>query len=167
MKILVVYHSDTGNTKKIAEAIFEIINEPKEILTFDQVSNVNEYDLIFVGFPIHEFGPSKKAKKLFCEMIDNKNIALFITHAMLKEAPLSNLQIENCRRIVYTNKLLGIYSCRGVLSENTTQYMINSEDEKMREFAKMRDQTIGHPDEKDICSAKIFAQEITKSFNYI
>jgi hypothetical protein len=37
----------------------------------------------------------------------------------------------------------------------------------MREFAKMRNQTIGHPDENDICNAKIFAQEILKLLNSI
>jgi flavodoxin len=119
---------ETGNTKKLAETIYEFINGPKRILTFDQVNNVYEYDSVFVGFPIHEFGPSKKAREFFDEVINNKNVALFITHAMLKEAPLSNIQIDNCKKIIKTNKLLGIYSCRGALAESTAQHMSNSED---------------------------------------
>ncbi len=79
---------------------------------------------------------------------------------MLNEAPMANMQIENCKRITKKNDLLGIYSCRGALSESVATNMINSEDEKMRNFGKMRDQTLGHPDENDIKNAIIFTQKI-------
>lgn len=165
MNILVTYHSETGNTKKIAHAIYESIKEPKDLLTFDEVSDVDKYDLIFVGFPIHEFGPSKNAVKIFKERIANKKVALFVTHAMLEEAPLSNIQISNCKKIAKENNLLGVYSCRGVLSESVAMHMINSKDEKMINFGKMRGQTIGHPDENDINNAITFTKNLLELLN--
>ncbi len=163
MNILVCYHSETGNTQKIAKTIYDSINETKDLLRLDQVCDVSKYDLIFVGFPIHEFGPSKPAVELFEEIIVNKKVALFVTHAMLKEAPLSEIQIDNCKKITKGNHLLGVYSCRGVLSESVALHMLNSDDEKMRGFGKMREQTIGHPNENDINDAIVFTKKTLKS----
>ena len=165
MNILVAYHSETGNTKKIAEAIYGSINDSKDLLTFEQVSDVDKYDLIFVGFPIHEFGPSKKAASFFEEILSDKKVALFVTHAMLNEAPLANIQIDNCKKITEDNHLLGVYSCRGVLSENVAMHMLSSEDKNMRNFGNMRDQTIGHPDENDINNAITFTKKILELSN--
>ena len=48
MKILVTYYSESGNTKKLAEAIYDAIEEPgKEILPVQEVQSVDSYDLIF------------------------------------------------------------------------------------------------------------------------
>ena len=41
LKILVAYTSRTGNTKKVAEAIYEEIEEEKGIKKFDDVKNLD------------------------------------------------------------------------------------------------------------------------------
>ena len=61
MKVLVTYFSQTGNTKKIAEAIFDEIQTEKEIKPLKDVENLESYDFAFIGFPVHGFGPTKKA----------------------------------------------------------------------------------------------------------
>jgi len=93
MKTLITYNSETGNTKKIAEAIYQDIKGPKEILKIDEVLDVDSYDLIVVGFPIHQFGPSKKAIKFFDEKMNNKSVVLLITHAVLKDTLFANKQL--------------------------------------------------------------------------
>ena len=52
MKTLVAYFSQTGNTKKVAESMFDVIQGEKEIKELSEVENVDGYDLLFVGFPI-------------------------------------------------------------------------------------------------------------------
>ena len=44
MKSLVCYSSKTGNTKKVAEAVYEALPEPKHLRTVDEVENVEDYD---------------------------------------------------------------------------------------------------------------------------
>ncbi|MFC1978144.1 flavodoxin family protein [Chloroflexota bacterium] len=56
MKILVAYMSKSGNTKKVAEAIFEEISDEKELKTVDEVDSIAGYELTFLGFPIHNLG---------------------------------------------------------------------------------------------------------------
>jgi len=49
MKVLVAYVSRTGNTKKVAEAIFQGMQEEKEIKELQNVGNLEGYDLTFIG----------------------------------------------------------------------------------------------------------------------
>ena len=51
------YMSQTGNTKKIAEAIYDAIPQPKEIKRVEEVTSLEGYDLSFLGFPTLRFGP--------------------------------------------------------------------------------------------------------------
>ena len=46
MKVLVAYKSQTGNTRKIAEAIFGEIQEEKEIKRIADVDSLEGYDLV-------------------------------------------------------------------------------------------------------------------------
>ena len=51
MRILVAYMSVTGNTRKVAEAIYDVITEEKEIGELKDLESLEGYDLIFLGFP--------------------------------------------------------------------------------------------------------------------
>lgn len=81
MRLLVGYMSQTGNTKKVAEAIFDEIQGEKEIKRLKEIKDMEGYDLAFLGFPMRAFGPDKKAKKFLETQCQGKKIALFITHA--------------------------------------------------------------------------------------
>jgi flavodoxin len=52
MKVLVTYVSRTGNTKKVAQAIFEQVKGTKETKELQEVDTLEGYDLAFVGLPI-------------------------------------------------------------------------------------------------------------------
>ncbi|MGD1972050.1 MAG: flavodoxin family protein [Desulfobacterales bacterium] len=52
MKALVAYYSESGNTEKLAKAIFDGISIPeKEMVPIGEAS-VKDHDVIFVGFPV-------------------------------------------------------------------------------------------------------------------
>ena len=80
MKVLVAYMSRTGNTKKVAEAIYGAIPQPKEIKRVEDVTSLEGYDLAFLGFPMHSFGPDKPVKTFLETHVKDRAIALFITH---------------------------------------------------------------------------------------
>lgn len=59
MKVLVAYMSQTVNTKKVAEALHSVIPAPKETERVEEVRSLEGYDLAFLGFPMHAFGPDE------------------------------------------------------------------------------------------------------------
>ncbi len=58
MRVLVAYLSQTGNTRRVAEAIYEEIEAEKEIKPLSEVESLEGYDLAFIGFPIHASKPA-------------------------------------------------------------------------------------------------------------
>ena len=90
MKIIIIYDTKHGNTKKVAELIGEGLNTVKE--NTDTLRNVEEfdlnneeaYDLILIGTPNHYGKPTKPIKK-FIEDLPNsslkaKSFAVFDTY---------------------------------------------------------------------------------------
>ena len=54
MKVLVTFHSKTGNTEKLAQAIHHAVanTAEKDLLPIADVAGAGHYDLVFVGFPV-------------------------------------------------------------------------------------------------------------------
>ncbi len=50
MKCLVVYSSVTGNTRKVAEAIFQAMPPDSEIFPVESAPAPDAYDFVAVGF---------------------------------------------------------------------------------------------------------------------
>ena len=79
MNILITYSSKTGNTKKLAEGIYEgLATDNKTILPMSEVTSLEEYDTILVGYWVDKGAPNEESKK-FLEAIKGKTVGLFAT----------------------------------------------------------------------------------------
>jgi flavodoxin len=166
MKILVAYWSLTGNTQKVAEAIFDALPGEKTLKTFDEVDTLEGIDITFIGFPVMQFGLPAAARKFVNGLPGGLRIALFVTHAtlntseeLLKSVVLEK-ELEKCRAACSNVELLGLFHCQGELSEKTAGELMESNIPMLMEFAGMRAQTIGHPDPDELLQAGIFARAI-------
>jgi len=165
-KTLITYCSLTGNTRKIADSIFKGIPDNKELKNLSEVESLDEYGLIFIGFPIYNFEPLKQAKEFMQMHTSGRNIAIFMTMA-LTSAPsdkqtteLYNLTIRNCMACAEGANILGIFDCPGELSEKAAIALIESNDPQLRTFGMMRSFSIGFPNEKNMEDAELFAKKI-------
>ncbi len=169
-KTLIAYCTQTGNTRKIAESIFLGIPENKELKNLSELHSLDEYGLIFVGFPIYNFEPVKEARDFMRNRLSGKNIAIFMTMA-LTSAPrneqikaLYDLTIKNCRSCADGTSILGIFDCPGELSEQTGNALMKSNDPQLRLFGQMRGYSIGFPNEKNFKDAELFARKVYSSY---
>ena len=160
MKILVTYFSQTGNTKKIADAIFEEIQTDKEIKPINEVNNLDEYEFAFIGFPVHAGGPAKKAADFIKKHATDKKVAIFVTHAMPADNEMLPDLLNKCKKAANKADIEGFFDCQGVLAEKVAQMLLKSGNPQLEFFGKMRDMTVGHPNEEEIESARNFAKEI-------
>jgi hypothetical protein len=168
MKVLVTYLSQTGNTRKIAEAIFHEIREEKEIKCLDEVESLEGYDLSFIGFPIFQFGPPGNARLFLEKHSPSRNIALFVTHASWKSPELKIILeswLEKCRVPAAKANLIGFYDCQGELSAEAAESFINSGIAQISMFGTLRPMTLGHPDPAEIENARTFAREVMNRMN--
>lgn len=162
MKVLVAYTSQSGNTQKIAEAIYGAIPEQKEIKRAEEVTSLEGYALAFLGFPMHALGPSEQTVNFLKTTTKDKTIALFITHASPEEAPPLQGWIQKYKDAAAGANIVGVFDCQGALSPQVKTVMLNHPDPQLREWAQ-NDNSQGQPDAARIERARVFAKEtITK-----
>ncbi|MCU0851848.1 MAG: flavodoxin family protein [Thermoplasmata archaeon] len=159
MKVLVAYMSSTGNTKKVAEAIYSEIAAEKEIKPVNEVESLGAYDLSFLGFPTHGYGPDKKTKAMLERLCkDGKKVALFVTHAAPESEPEVVEYVAKFKQAASGADIVGAFDCQGQLAGGIKIIMKISPNKKLRADAK-KDNSKGQPDEKRIEKARAFARE--------
>ncbi len=158
-KILVGYASQTGNTRRVAEAIYSAVPEPKEIKPINEVASLEDYDLSFLGFPVHQMGPDKKARTFLETRVGNRSIALFITHMSPEEEPQLKDWIAKFVNASCGANILGVFNCQGQGSRLVKTIMRLSFNSQMRAWSR-DDSSQGQPDAGRLERARAFAAEI-------
>lgn len=154
-KVLVTYHSLTGNTKKVAEAIFDALPQPKTIKPMSEVQNLDEYDLVFIGFPVQSHSVPYKMEKFLRGIPKGKKIALFSTHGSLSGSRLSREAIEHAVAVSSQAKLIATFSCRGKVSPQALEVLGQSPEHEA--WVDMAASANTHPNEHDLADAQAFA----------
>lgn len=170
-KLLVTYFTQTGNTEKIARSIYSSIPGEKDLRELSEVNCTDQYNVIFLGFPIYNFEPPVQVKEFMKKHLNGKDIVLFITMA-LTSVPVNeqitglyNLTISNCKTCAQNSNILGVFDCPGELSEKTAEEMLKSQDPQLRSFGMLRHFSIGFPNEKNISDAALYAKSIIMKFD--
>jgi len=157
---LVTYFTQTGNTKKVAESIYENIEGDKQIMPVREAQKeaIEDYDLIFIGFPVHSHGVPFAMESFIKKIPPDKKIAFFSTHGSLTGGRLSREAIEHASVLASRTRLLGTFSCRGKVSLNALDILKKSPEH--RAWADMAASASTHPDEHDLKEAASFAKWI-------
>ena len=182
MKILIIYFSQTGNTKKIAEAIHEITSKNHDS-TLERIKKVKiedlvNFDLIFIGSACHDSDLAKPVLRFLKKIPESPKYAIagFYTHSTyLPEGDdrikkLSQRWSGKCRATFEEFKeekninFKGSFRCQGIPSPPIEQFIhktIIKDDEEWTEFLE---EVKKHPNEKDLENVKKFAQDIIINF---
>jgi flavodoxin len=157
LKTLVTYYSGTGNTKKIAEAIFEALEGEKSIKPYKelQVQEVQEYQLVFIGFPVHSHSVPFAIEKIIRNLPQGKKTAFFSTHGALTGSQLSREALEYTVALAAKSHVLGTFSCRGKVSDQALKILEKSPEHKA--WAEIAVSARTHPDDNDLEDARSFA----------
>ena len=160
MKTLVTYVSNTGNTRKVAEAIYDELPDEKEIKEISEVSSLEGYDLSFIGFPINANGPNPKAAEFLEKSTAGRKIAIFITHGAPDEHDDVEVWKEKCRRTAAGADIVGIFNCQGEVDPAVVDFLLKSDDPRLRSFGERAPSTKGQPDESRLKRAREFVTHI-------
>jgi flavodoxin len=157
MKTLVIYYSESGNTEKLAEAIYEGLDASEnEIKKFSEPVNFADYDVIFVGFPVHGSSVPSKAEKCLKRIPDGKMLAIFGTHGSLRGGPLAISAFHYAITLAPKAKVIGTFGCRGQVKASLIETLIAKPEYKF--WALGAQSAAGHPDDADLEDGKQFAK---------
>jgi flavodoxin len=167
MKVLITYFSQTGNTEKLAQAVFEEVSgsheaELKKLEEVD-VSALSGYDALFAGSPIHAGGLAGPVKEFLGNLPEGSGFALagLVTHASDAydkanfEKGLQEFEdVSTGKGITYK----GCFDCQGKLMEGIRPMVQKAKGVSDEEWAKIMEETDKHPDEEDLQNAREFAK---------
>jgi len=115
MKSLVVYSSQTGNTHKLAEAVFEMLPGDKAIYPVDEAPDPAGYDFINLGFWFMGGKPDPKSSE-YLGKIGKKPLFLFATHGAGAGSDHAINGMELAKSLAPESDIRGTYSCQGELN---------------------------------------------------
>jgi len=159
MKVLVAYFSETGNTEKLAKAVFEAVeSSKKEILPIQEVTGVDGYDVIFIGFPVHSHNVPGKVEAFVKKLPEGQKVAYFATHGSMRGGELAVTAFYHALNLAKNGVILGTFGCRGKVK----QKIIDALMEKLehRAWAQEAQSAAGHPDEADLEDARDWVERM-------
>lgn len=170
MKTQVLYQSRTGNTQKLAQAIFEEI--PGNNKDIQVLSGQKDYDLgeiYFIGFWTDR-GTASAEILDYLGSLQGKKIALFGTCGMGGSEEYYKKIEENVRVFIEEdNEYLGAYLCQGKMPMAVREKYTAMKNEKnaaqIDAMIRNFDQALLHPDAKDLDGARMFVNRIYKSLD--
>lgn len=161
---LVLYQSESGNTKKIAATIFSCLpGNSKDLIDITTDKSIPEANTYFIGFCVH-CGTCSMEVSDFLNDLGGKQVALFGTCGM-GNSPDYYTAIEHSVNawLENDNDYLGAFLCQGKMPQKVRQKyetMRNEENqEQMNLCIRNFDEALTHPDSLDLEHAKVFLQK--------
>jgi flavodoxin len=157
MRSAVVYFSVSGNTEKVAHAIAQALPGEVDLAELAGAPSLEGYDVVFVGMPIHQFGPPERVRDYLQTACRGRRVALFVTHAAGEGMPELEPWLAACRESASDSEIIGTFNCQGEVPMSTRQQWIDSGVPLLVQFGHMADIADGQPDEAALERAKAFA----------
>ena len=151
MKSLVVYSSQSGNTKKLAEALFETLTGEKEIYPTGEAPEPDGYDFIALGFWLMAGKPDPKSAE-YLEKIGEKKLFLFATHGAGKGSDHAKNAMTQARNLASGATIVGLCECQGEVNPKILE-KVKAKPEPPPWIGDAAG-AVGHPDESDINELK-------------
>jgi len=125
MRVLVVYSSQTENTRKLAEAVFATLTGDKQLYPVQDAPDPAGYDFVALGFWLQAGKPDPKSAE-YLGKIGKKSLFLFAPEA----------------------DIIGTYSCQGEVNPKVLEKAKSKPEPPV--WIADAPNAVGHPDAADI-----------------
>ena len=99
-------------------AIFEEFEaSKKEVLPIQEVTGVEGYDVIFIGFPVHSHNVPGVVEAFAKKLPEGQKVACFATHGSMRGGELAITAFYHALNIVKNAIVLGTFGCRGQVNQ--------------------------------------------------
>lgn len=155
MKVLVTYYSESGNTEKLARAIYKGLNASRKEMASIGEANADEADVIFIGFPVQASSVPAKVEKFIRGLPQGKMVAFFVTHGSQRGGQLAITALHYALSLALKLMVLGTFGCRGQVKPELIEALLQKPEH--RSWALEAQSAAGHPDDADFEDGKKFA----------
>lgn len=159
MKALVTYYSNSGNTEKVAKGLFEGLKaKEKAIVKVEDVESVEEYDVIFCGFPVIEHSVPAKVQSFIKSIPAGSKVAFFATHGVHREGIKAKTAFETAGALLKSSTNLGTFGVRGKVEDDVMESL--GKRLEHQSWVEEAASAANHPNEEDLKDAADFANKM-------
>lgn len=148
MKALVAYSSKSGNTKKLAEALYEALQFEKDLIPISDNPDPSDYDFVAVGFWLQGGQPDPASQQFLAKISDKKEVFLFATHGAARDSDHVKNAIIKAKELAAPARICAVYSCPGEVNEGVLEKVAQKDPQPV--WLADAPAAKGHPDEEDI-----------------
>ena len=160
MKSLVVYSSQTGNTRKLAEAVFGALSGDKALYPVDEAPDPSGYGFIAVGFWLMGGKPDPKSTE-YLGRVGKQPLFLFATHGAGAGSDHAIHGMALAKSLASDADIRGTYSCQGEVNPKILE-KASKKPEPPVWLADAPD-AVGHPNDADIEALNYQLAELSAS----
>lgn len=147
MKALVAYSSKSGNTKKLAKALYGTLQCEKDMVSISDNPNPAEYDFVAVGFSLQGGKPDGATQK-FLPKIGGKEVFLFATHGAARNSDHVINAMNTAKQLAAPARICAVFSCQGEVAPETLEKIALKTPKPV--WLVDAPAAKGHPDEEDV-----------------
>ena len=157
----IIFSSLTGNTKKLADTIHEMLPHDKCDYFGENDSRVPQSDLLYIGFWTDKGNADHKTLELLAKL-KNKKIFLFGTAGVGGSDVYFKKSLEQVRQSIdSSNVVIGEYMCQGKMPLSVRERYIKMKQSpehpaNLDMLIKNFDCALSHPDREDLERLKRF-----------
>ncbi len=155
MKAIVIYSSQSNNTKKVAEAVATELNCDMKAVA--EAGDISGYDTVAVGFWLKAGGPDPATQE-FLPQLSGKKVFLFATHGAAVGTPPAENAMTKAKELAAGAEISGTFSCPGEVAESFLE--IAAKKDPQPPWLAAAPAAKGHPDADDIAAVKLAVKNV-------
>jgi len=148
MKSLIVYSSKSGNTKRLAEALYKHLSGEKELCAVADAPDPEGYNFVAVGFWVRGGQPDPASQEFLAKIEEGQDLYLFATHGAATRSPHEENAMNSAKAIAAKSHVIATFSCQGQVSEKVLE--VAAKKDPQPSWLADAPAAVGHPDERDI-----------------
>ncbi|MBU8848906.1 MAG: flavodoxin family protein [Desulfobacterales bacterium] len=158
MKSLIVYSSQSKNTKKLADAIYDSLEGEKDIFPVDEAPSTEGYDLTFVGFWLMAGKPDPKSSEYLAKLGKEDRLFLFATHGAKAGSAHAGNAVNHATDLTNGSEIVDVFTCQGEVNPKVLEKVKQKPEPPV--WIGDADQAVGHPNEDDLFALKKMITEL-------
>lgn len=151
MKALVVYSSQTGNTRKLAQAAYDCLTCEKEIHPLKDAPDPRGFGLVVTGFWLKAGKPDPESME-YLKRIEQADVFLMATHGAAADSDHARKALDFAKSLVASGRIRGTFNCPGEV-EPAHLAKARAKDPQPP-WIKDAPGAVGRPDEGDLQALK-------------
>lgn len=153
MKQLVVYSSQGGNTKKLAESAFSRLSGDKDIQPVSQAPSPSGYDAVVVCFWFQGGQPDPASQEYLKKCTNIQKLFIVATHGGNPEADYIKMGMNKARELAEGSNIVGTFNCQGEVPDKIIESAANKDPQPP--WLKDAPAAKGHPNNDDLYNLSV------------